>query len=113
MTLKLTDADPDPPGSVAAGPFLSIYGMSLADSVRHDKKESFSPGQEEEAEQDRNAFSPPAGNATFNGGQELYIPIDKYEGRHRYDPEYRWQAKAEKKLVRKVCNHTPTTERQG
>lgn len=28
----------------------------------------------------------------------------KYEGRHRYDPSYKWTAAEEKKLLRKVCS---------
>lgn len=27
----------------------------------------------------------------------------KYEGRHRFDPNYTWTAEEERKLVRKVC----------
>jgi hypothetical protein len=30
----------------------------------------------------------------------------KYEGRHRFDIEYKWSAKEEKRLVRKVCRRT-------
>ena len=32
----------------------------------------------------------------------FYAPIDRYEGRHRYDPHLEWEAKEEKRLVRKV-----------
>ena len=35
-------------------------------------------------------------------GEEAYVPIDKYEGRHRYDPSFRWSADEEKKLVRTI-----------
>ncbi|MCJ1275895.1 hypothetical protein MMC21_003700 [Puttea exsequens] len=31
-----------------------------------------------------------------------YTPIDKYEGRHRYDPNFQWEPKEEKRLVRKL-----------
>ncbi|KAF3934925.1 hypothetical protein ABW19_dt0206911 [Dactylella cylindrospora] len=44
-------------------------------------------------------------NVTFDSAgldDELYIPIDKYEGRHRYDPKYEWDPKEEKRLVRKI-----------
>ena len=30
-------------------------------------------------------------------------PVDLYEGRHRYDPEFTWDVKEEKKVVGKVC----------
>jgi hypothetical protein len=33
-----------------------------------------------------------------------YEPIEKYEGKHRYDPQFEWTEKEEKKLVRRVCD---------
>lgn len=33
----------------------------------------------------------------------FYKPIDSYEGRHRYDPQFEWEAAEEKRVVRKVC----------
>lgn len=39
-----------------------------------------------------------------NGSMEdYYRPKDSYEGAHRYDPQFQWETKEEKKLVRKVC----------
>ncbi|KAL9052608.1 MAG: hypothetical protein Q9162_005298 [Coniocarpon cinnabarinum] len=32
---------------------------------------------------------------------EFYKPIDSYEGRHRFDPDFQWDAQEEKKIVRK------------
>lgn len=32
----------------------------------------------------------------------LYKPIERYEGRHRYDPEFEWEPKEERVLVRKI-----------
>lgn len=34
--------------------------------------------------------------------ESFYKPIDSYEGVHRFDPEFEWEAKEEKRLVRKV-----------
>ncbi|KAL9042208.1 MAG: hypothetical protein Q9214_003850, partial [Letrouitia sp. 1 TL-2023] len=31
----------------------------------------------------------------------FYIPIGKYEGRHRYDPKFEWEPKEERRLIRK------------
>lgn len=46
----------------------------------------------------------PQGGAFDNGSMEYYYkPKDNYEGAHRYDPQFQWEAKEEKKLVRKVC----------
>jgi hypothetical protein len=41
----------------------------------------------------------------FAGGglASSYEPIEKYEGRHRYDPTAQWTEAEEKKLVRRVC----------
>ena len=36
------------------------------------------------------------------GLQQYYIPIDTYEGRHRYDPTAQWSHQEEKKLIRKL-----------
>jgi hypothetical protein len=43
-------------------------------------------------------------NGTFDddGLEEYYVPIEKYEGRHRYDPKFEWNPKEEKRVVRKV-----------
>jgi hypothetical protein len=41
------------------------------------------------------------------GLEDYYIPIDSYEGRHRYDPTFRWEEEEEKKLVRKVTASQP------
>lgn len=35
--------------------------------------------------------------------ESFYKPIDSYEGIHRYDPDFEWDAKEEKRVVRKVC----------
>lgn len=36
------------------------------------------------------------------GNVDLYKPIEQYEGAHRYDPQFEWTVKEEKKLVRRV-----------
>lgn len=36
------------------------------------------------------------------GLEDAYVPIDTYEGRHRFDPNFQWTEQEEKKLVRKV-----------
>jgi hypothetical protein len=36
------------------------------------------------------------------GLEDYYLPIDSYEGRHRFDPTFQWTQAEEKKLVRKV-----------
>ena len=39
-----------------------------------------------------------------DGLEDFYIPIEKYEGRHRYDPKFQWDSKEEKRVVRKVLS---------
>lgn len=34
--------------------------------------------------------------------EEHYAPIVNHEGAHRYDPKFEWEAKDEKRVVRKV-----------
>ena len=38
---------------------------------------------------------------------DIYKPIEKYEGRHRFDPRATWSDGEEKKLVRKVSGPQP------
>lgn len=37
------------------------------------------------------------------GLKDAYVPIEKYEGRHRWDPDFEWTDEEEKKIVRRVC----------
>lgn len=37
-----------------------------------------------------------------SGSETFYKPIDSFEGRHRWDPEFEWTEKEERRLVRKV-----------
>lgn len=39
---------------------------------------------------------------------EIYKPIEKYEGRHRFDIRATWSDEEEKKLVRRVRRVTPS-----
>lgn len=41
------------------------------------------------------------------GNIDSYKPIDKYEGAHRYDPEFQWTEKEEQKLIRRVRTMCP------
>lgn len=54
-----------------------------------------------------------AGNHTFETDslESFYKPIDSYEGIHRFDPSFEWEAKEEKRLVRKVCLFRSTQSR--
>jgi hypothetical protein len=41
------------------------------------------------------------------GLEDYYVPIDSYEGRHRFDTKFQWTEDEEKKLVRKVIGSKP------
>jgi hypothetical protein len=48
-----------------------------------------------------------ATGAAFSGAglkARFYKPIDRYEGKHRYDPDFVWEPEEERKVVRKVRN---------
>ncbi|KAK3650371.1 hypothetical protein LTR56_006350 [Elasticomyces elasticus] len=49
-------------------------------------------------------FSKSEGRTTFETSSldSHYKPIDSYEGRHRYDPDFEWTPAEEKKVVRKI-----------
>lgn len=43
------------------------------------------------------------GGVIATGGNiEMYKPIEKYEGAHRYDPLFQWDEREETKLIRRV-----------
>lgn len=48
-----------------------------------------------------------SGTTFISGGidEDFYKPIASYEGIHRYDPEFEWDQKEEKKVVRKVSSN--------
>jgi hypothetical protein len=39
-----------------------------------------------------------------SGAAQFYQPIDKYEGKHRFDPNATWTPEEEQRLVRKVSS---------
>ncbi|KAK3643226.1 hypothetical protein LTR56_010374 [Elasticomyces elasticus] len=49
-------------------------------------------------------FSKTEGRTTFETSSldSHYKPIDSYEGRHRYDPDFEWTPAEEKRVVRKI-----------
>jgi hypothetical protein len=44
----------------------------------------------------------PGGTFETAGLENYYGPIESYEGKHRYDPEYKWTQEEEQKIIRKV-----------
>lgn len=104
MATSITEADLKASGETAAGPLFSRQKEILAGSSFEkdgDKAHSTS-GFDELSGLDYGAHLPPANTATFQGDEAFYPPIEQYEGKHRYDPEFQWEPQEEKKLVRKV-----------
>ena len=50
-----------------------------------------------------------AGDGAFDSSEDprYYKPIPEYEGIHRWDPDFEWTEKEERKLIRKVRWHHP------
>jgi hypothetical protein len=63
----------------------------------------FSPSKSDNFE---DGAPPKPSTFQVDGLETFYKPIEGYEGKHRYDPEYTWSAADEGKVVRKVC-HPP------
>jgi len=96
MTTTVIHTDLDPSGNIAVGPNFPRKESSSANS-------SFEKGAHVPIS-DRGAHPLPTYTATFKGDNAFYTPIERYEGKHRYDPDFQWEPKEEKKLVRKVRN---------
>lgn len=45
------------------------------------------------------------------GLQSHYTPIDRYEGKHRYDPDFDWEPEEERRVVRKVRLYIPLSKK--
>ncbi|KAL3471244.1 major facilitator superfamily domain-containing protein [Aspergillus californicus] len=53
---------------------------------------------------DKESQNAAPGHSTFNSSEDrrYYRPIDSYEGLHRWDPDFEWTEKEERKIVRKI-----------
>ena len=54
----------------------------------------------EEAPEDLKAIT--AANESVDSLEKFYVPIERYEGRHRYDPSATWTEAEEKSLIRRL-----------
>ena len=101
--MSVTNADIKTSGELAVSPMLSQKpGSSSASSL---EKDTFKGHETQDyARGIVRGVEPSKHDATFEtfGDPSFYMPIENYEGRHRYDPKFEWEPKEEKKLVRKV-----------
>lgn len=76
----------------------------VAFSTGFEKIEAFSEADDDERQVLLPTRTVRENNTTFErvGKASHQQPIERYEGSHRYDPQFEWEPKEEKKLVRKV-----------
>lgn len=77
---------------------------NVAFSTGFEKIEAFSDADDDEREALLPTRTVRENNTTFErfGKASHHQPIERYEGSHRYDPQFEWELKEENKLVRKV-----------
>lgn len=73
------------------------YGAGIdAKDVHKSGTDAFS-----DSSSDQNSIS--EGKTFLTAGlKDAYAPIDKYEGKHRWDVNFQWTPEEERKIVRKV-----------
>lgn len=76
----------------------------VAFSTGLEKIEAFSDVDDDEREALLPTRTVRENNTTFErfGKASHHQPIERYEGSHRYDPQFEWEPKEEERLVRKV-----------
>lgn len=78
--------------------------FSTPTAAKMDSQEAYTPTKHtiDEDSSSSRASIKEYGTFLTEGLDGFHVPIDKYEGRHRYDARFRWEENEEKKLVRKV-----------
>ncbi|KAG8530560.1 uncharacterized protein KY384_005063 [Bacidia gigantensis] len=83
--------------------------LSGLKSRAQEEKSTFAAGagtqvntQSDDGESLRSLKETELGVNTEHGLEQYYVPIDTYEGRHRYDPKATWTPDEEKALIRKL-----------
>lgn len=76
---------------------------TFVSSQKETSKTSLTSSQEDEIDNDNTIHG-----SVFSDSRavEFYKPIEKYEGRHRFDMHATWSDEEEKKLVRRVSSNT-------
>ena len=99
-------------GEIAVSPLVNrVRGNSSASSGS--AKDAFTGHHTTEPVSEKgHRVDPSKQNKTFErfGDERFYTPIDNYEGKHRYDPQFRWEPHEERKLVRKVRRYLNTND---
>ena len=97
--MSVTNADTKASGELAV---TQKRGSSSASSLEKDTFKGHAT--QDHARGTIHGIDPSKHVATFEtiGNPSFYTPIENYEGKHRYDSNFEWEPKEEKKLVRKV-----------
>lgn len=105
MAATSANADVKSSDNIALRKLSSGEHDSTSDNTYEDggEKGHSTLGYDDASGYDHSAPLPRKDVSTFKGDESFYIPIEQYEGRHRYDANFAWEPKEEKKLVRKVC----------
>ena len=109
-TMSITNADIKASGELAVGPLLSRKRVDSSTGSSLEKDAFKGHATIGHASGTGHGIDPSKHSATFetSGNESFFVPIEKYEGRHRYDPTFEWEPLEERKLVRKVCTHSQT-----
>ena len=109
-TMSITNADIKATGELAVGPLLSRKRVDSSTGSSLEKDAFKGHATIGHASGTGHGIDPSKHSATFetSGNESFFVPIEKYEGRHRYDPAFEWEPLEERKLVRKVCTHSQT-----
>lgn len=109
--MSITNANIKASGEIAVSPLVNrVSGNSSASSSL--AKDAFKGHETFNHPQGTgHSIDPSKHNATFEkiGDESFYTPIESYEGKHRYDPKFEWEPHEERKLVRKVWEHSNTS----
>ena len=98
-------ADTKATGEIAVGPLFSQSDKTPSDkSIEKDHAKILQTSDFDHSSDPDHTIGLPKYHGTFDEADDktFYAPIERYEGKHRYDPEFEWEPKEEKRLVRKV-----------
>ena len=105
MVTSITDADIKASGEITTGPFSSrSHGSQSESSLENEIKKGHQTPDFDKTYHAHDGEHISRYQGTFDtvGDSSFYTPIERYEGKHRYDPNFEWEPKEERRLIRKV-----------
>ena len=107
MTTSIAAADVKASRGIAVSPFLThSNGTPSETSIEKDDHKHYATSESGQVYDTDHDTQHPNSHGTFEtiNDNSFYTPIERYEGKHRYDPNFQWEPKEEKKLIRKVSH---------